>query len=197
MTVKTPTWTRCIAVVAALTLRGTGIAATAQAASADGQYRADRAAAGPVDLRNSIAAAAAAGKRFAVVWEQSGCSYCREMETAYFPNPRIGGWIYRHFAIVTLDLHGSRAITDFDGSVHPESALARKYAVHLTPTIQFFPKDPKDVAGRSGPDIEVERMPGLLEAKDFLAMFQWVADGHGEDFGTFSRRQAEAGGNSP
>ncbi len=145
---------------------------------------------GGIDLPRRIAEAAATGKRFAVVWEQKGCPYCRRMDDQYLSDPRISGWISSHFVLVVLDLHGTRMVTDFDGSRQSESRLGQKYAIHVTPTIQFLPKDPAAVAGRSGPDIESARMPGLLEADDFLSMFQWVAEGQREDFAAFARRRA-------
>lgn len=143
----------------------------------DGLYHADWMVMSLGDLRDDAADAAAAGKRFAVVWEQKGCSYCRRLHTQVLADPAISGWIKAHYALLQLDLHGGRVMTDFDGERLSEAALARKYAIHTTPTVQFFPKDPKTILGRSGPAIEVARMPGLLQPADFLDMFRSVAAG--------------------
>ncbi len=163
-------------------------AAVALALSAGAVAAVDGAA---VDLPGRLGDAAAAGKRFAVVWEQTGCPYCRRMHDSYLADPKVSGWINDHFVMVDLDLHGARMVIDFDGSRQTESRLAQKYVIRLTPTIQFFPKDPAAVAGRTGPDIETARMPGLLGPEDFLAMFQWVVQGQGEDFASFTRRRSE------
>jgi thioredoxin-related protein len=140
----------------------------------DGLYHTDWMVVSLGDLRDDHADAAAQGKRFAVVWEQKGCSYCRQMHTRHLADPAIAGWIKDHYALEQLDVHGGRIITDFDGERLSEAALARKYGIRTTPTIQFFPKDPKAILGRSGAAIEVVRMPGLLPPADFLDVFRSV-----------------------
>jgi hypothetical protein len=65
-------------------------------------------------------------------------------------------------------------VTDLDGTVREERALARKSAVWLTPLIQFAPLHP-------GPDrtlheSEVARMRGYLRPREFLLFFRYVAE---------------------
>jgi thioredoxin-related protein len=52
--------------------------------------------------------------------------------------------------------------------------LARKNGVAFSPTIQFFPAELSEAAGKSGKQAEVARMPGYLLPPHFLAMFRFV-----------------------
>jgi thioredoxin-related protein len=126
-----------------------------------------------LDLRDDVAEATSGGKHLAVVWEQKGCSYCRQMHERHLADPEIAGYIREHFLVIQLDLHGGRSVTDFDGETLSESQFAKKYAIRLTPTIQFFPQ----IVTGAGAKIEAARMPGLLEPADFLSMFRRVAEG--------------------
>ncbi len=129
-----------------------------------------------LDLGDDLAEAAAHGKRFAVMWELRGCPYCQETHLVNFAEPQIRDFVRDHFEILQLNLLGARKVTDFDGEELEERALARKYAIRFTPTIQFFPDDRAALAGKTGRAAEVARMPGYLRPPDFLAMFRYVSD---------------------
>lgn len=127
-----------------------------------------------LDLNEDLADSAAEGKRLAVLWEQKGCPYCRDLHTVNLADPEINAWIRERFNIVQLNLWGDRQVTDFDGEVLSEKKLARKYGVQFTPTIQFFPENPEAAAGKSGREAEVARMPGYFRPFHFISMFEWV-----------------------
>jgi thioredoxin-related protein len=127
-------------------------------------------------LPEDLAEATAAGKRFAVVFDQRGCPYCVEMHTDHLTRPEIADYIRERFVIVQLDLHGSREVVDFDGQALEERQLARKWRVTFTPTIVFFPDTQTTPPGRSGREIEVARMHGLLKPDQFLGIFVFVAE---------------------
>ncbi|MFN3449371.1 MAG: SoxW family protein [Roseococcus sp.] len=135
---------------------------------------------GFLDLPEELAEATAAGLRLAVVFDQRGCPYCREMHTDHLVQPEIEGFIRPRFRMVQMDLHGSREATDFDGQKMEERALARRWRVTFTPTIVFFPEQ---APRRPGREVEVARMHGLMAKPDFLALFQYVA-AHGYADGT-------------
>jgi len=137
-----------------------------------------------LDLKEDLADAAKAGKRFAIVWEQRGCPYCVEMHRTDFADPAISAYIKANFVIVELDLLGDREVTDFDGAVLSEKQLARKWGIRGTPSMQFFPATPIEVAGRSGGAVEIARMPGYYPPETFIAMFRFVRENRtrGEDF---------------
>lgn len=126
-------------------------------------------------LPEDLAEAAAAGKRFAIMWELKGCPYCRETHLVNFADPQIEGFVRETFEVLQLDLLGSRLVTDFDGEELAERDLAAKYAIRFTPTFQFFPPSLEEIAG-AGPEVEVARMPGYFKPDHFLAMFRYVAE---------------------
>lgn len=122
-----------------------------------------------LDLAEDKAEAEADGKHFAVVFEQRGCPYCREMHEVNFARPEIADYVSSNFGMLQLNMWGSRAVTDFDGEELEERELARKWNVHFTPTIVFF---------GPGGDAEVIRMPGYFKPFHFISMFEYVADDH-------------------
>lgn len=125
-------------------------------------------------LSEDLAEAAAAGKRFAIVWEQRGCPYCRDMHEVNLADPKVNQWIRERFVVLQLNLWGDRQVTDFDGQVLSEKDLARKYRINFTPTLQFFPETPQAMAGKKAADAEVARMPGYFRPFHFISMFEYV-----------------------
>lgn len=119
-----------------------------------------------LDLSEDLAEAKAAGKRYAILWEQRGCPYCREMHRVNFAIPEIVSYIRQNFEILQLNLWGDREVTDFDGQVLAEKRLARKQRVSFTPTIVFV----------DGKGAEVFRMPGYFKPFHFRGIFEYVRD---------------------
>jgi thioredoxin-related protein len=128
------------------------------------------------DLREDLEAAAAAGKRLAVLVEQRGCPYCKLLHEVNFADPAVGGWIRERFEILQLDLHGARPVTDLDGTVLEERAFARGATGTVTPAALFLPATLALAAGRPARLAAVARMPGYLPPREFLALFRWVAE---------------------
>ncbi len=81
-----------------------------------------------------------------------------------------------NFEILQLNIMGSRKVKDFDGTEISEKALAAKYGVRFTPTIQFFPESLKGLEGLPPEKREVARAPGYLKPDDFLALFRFVRE---------------------
>ena len=129
-----------------------------------------------LDLAEDLETAAQAGKRFAIMWELKGCPYCKETHFVNFADPEISRFVSDNFDILQLNLVGSREVTDFDGEVLEERALARKWGIRFTPTTSFFPETLDEVAGRPGNDAEVTRMPGYFRPPHFLAMYRFVSE---------------------
>jgi len=132
-----------------------------------------------LDLREDLGEATAAGKRYAILWEQRGCPYCKELHTVNLARPEINAFLQEKFSILQLNLWGSRAVTDFDGEELEERRLAAKWRVNFTPTIQYFPAEAPD--GKTGRDIEVARMPGYFKPFHFMSMFEFVEQGAYEE----------------
>lgn len=129
-----------------------------------------------LDLKEDLAEAAEAGKRFVVMWEQRGCPYCRETHMVNFARPDINHYVRDNFAVLQLDLWGSREVTDFDGETLEERALARKWGIVFTPTIMFFAESVAEVEGKTGAQAEVTRMPGYFKPFHFITMFEYVKE---------------------
>lgn len=129
-----------------------------------------------LDLKEDLAEAAEAGKRFAIIWEQRGCPYCRETHMVNFAKPEINEFVRENFAVLQLNLWGSREVTDFDGEALEERALARKWGIVFTPTFMFFPESVAKVEGKTGAQAEVARMPGYFKPFHFITMFEYVRE---------------------
>ena len=76
------------------------------------------------DLREDLAEANAEGKRLVLFFEQRGCIYCTKMHKEVFPRPEISSYIADNYFVVQLNLHGDTEVTDFDGEVLSEKAMA-------------------------------------------------------------------------
>jgi thioredoxin-related protein len=130
-----------------------------------------------LDMREDVQTAHDEGRNFAVIIEQRGCPYCKKTHEINFAHPKVAEYIPANFDMVQLNLHGSRAVTDFDGEELEERAVARKWQANFTPTILFFPP-PEDLAeGKTGRDLEVARLPGYFRPFTFMQMFKFVREG--------------------
>ncbi len=128
-----------------------------------------------LNLREDFAEAKASGKRFAVVFEQRGCPYCAKMHTEVLAQRYINDYVRENFTILQLDLWGAREVTDFDGTVLPERALAERWGVIFTPTVVFFKDDLTGLEGKWGRQLEaIERLPLSYGRDTFYDLFVWV-----------------------
>ncbi|AXS39390.1 thioredoxin [Breoghania sp. L-A4] len=143
----------------------------------DGLYHQDWFVQSFLELEADLTEAAEAGKHFAVMWEQAGCPFCRKTHEINLARPDIADYLKENFAIVQLNLFGAREVTDFDGETDEERAIARRWAVNFTPTIQFFPNDPAEVAGKDGRTAELARIQGYLPPFYFYHFFEWIRSG--------------------
>lgn len=123
-------------------------------------------------LSEDLEEAAGEGKRLAILWEQKGCPYCREMHRVNFAKPKIRDYVKDNFTVLQLNMWGSKKVTDFDGEELEERALAKKWRVLFTPTINFFGPKAEATMAKS----EVMRMPGYFKPFHFISMFEFVKD---------------------
>lgn len=127
-------------------------------------------------LAEDLAATKENGKRLVIIWEQKGCPYCKETHLVNFAKPEIQSYIRKNFEILQLNLWGSREVTDFDGEVLEERALARKWGILFTPTFMFLDDDLTKAKEKGIRGLEVTRMPGYFKPFHFITMFEYVAD---------------------
>jgi len=143
-----------------------------------------------LEMSDDVAEAAEDGKHLAVIFEQRGCPYCKEMHEVNFGVPEITEYVQEHFLVVQIDLWGPRNVTDFDGEIMGERELAQRWRVNFTPTTAFFPMSVEE--GKSGRDLEIFRMPGYFKPFHFLSSFMYVAEERYKDTG-FQRFVSERG----
>lgn len=130
------------------------------------------------DLSDDHAELAAKNKNLAILFEQRGCPYCRELHRVNFARKEILSYLNKHFGVLQIDLWGSRSVTGFDGQKLEERAFAQKSRVVFTPTMVFFPRDASGVKGKSIADAEIFRMPGYFKPFHFISMLEFVNEGH-------------------
>ncbi|RIA56060.1 thioredoxin family protein [Dichotomicrobium thermohalophilum] len=140
------------------------------------------------NLREDLAEARAEGKRFAIIFEQRGCIYCEKMHEEVFPDPKISEYIKENFFFVQYNLFGDLPVTDFDGTEGTEKQMARRWGIHFTPTIMFFPED--DPGEVPADEAAVVTMPGAFGKGTTYNMLTWIVEKGYESGETFQRYHA-------
>lgn len=142
------------------------------------------------DVNEDIATAAAKGKRLALIFEQRGCIYCKQIHEEVLSDPQVRDYIKANFEVVQYNLYGDEEVIDLDGSKLTEKSAARKWGIVFTPTILFMPNKP--VAGMDARQAAVATMPGAFRKGTFLDMFHWVREKRyttDEDFQRYHARR--------
>ena len=144
------------------------------------------------DLREDLDEANIEGKRLVLMFEQRGCIYCSKMHKNVYSRDDVTNYINENFFVVQLNLHGDLEVTDFDGEVLSEKAMARKWNILFTPTVLYLPKEVDD--GLTALEASVSFMPGAWSAGTTLDMLTWVREeryllNNGEDFQRYHARR--------
>jgi thioredoxin-related protein len=126
------------------------------------------------DLRDDLDEARATGRRMLLIWEQRGCIYCTRMHEQVYTDPEIARMLREEFLVVQMNLFGDLEVTDFDGTVLSERAMARRWGVVFTPTMQFLPEEAPESGGLR--DSAVMVMPGAYERGTTRLMLQYVLE---------------------
>lgn len=124
------------------------------------------------DLAEDIETAAEEGKRLAIIFEQRGCIYCRQMHEKLLSDPEVADYIKANFVVVQYNMFGDEEVIDLDGEALTEKTAARKWGFVFTPTIVFLPESSPD--GKTVREAAVATMPGAFGKWTFLNMFRWV-----------------------
>lgn len=132
---------------------------------------------GFLDLGEEVQLAANEGKQLIIIYEQEGCPYCKELHKVNLQNPSIKSFMQANFRVIQLDIRGSREVTDFAGKTYSEKEFARKWQVNFTPTLSFFPIDPKMVLNKTGKDAEAFRLTGFWKVFHFETVLRFVKSG--------------------
>jgi thioredoxin-related protein len=144
------------------------------------------------DLREDLDEANTEGKRLVLMFEQRGCIYCSKMHKDVYSRDNVSNYIDENFFVVQLNLHGDLEVTDFDGEVLSEKAMARKWNILFTPTVLYLPQEVDD--SLTAPEASVSFMPGAWSAGTTFDMLTWVKEeryllDNGEDFQRYHARR--------
>lgn len=126
------------------------------------------------DVAEDIREAKSQGKRLAMIFEQRGCIYCRQLHEGPLKDPEVVDFIKSNYVVVQYNLFGDEEVTDLDGTALPEKDMAKRWGVVFTPTVLFMPEDVPEAAnaGQSA----VATMPGAFGKWTTLNMFSWVRE---------------------
>ena len=146
------------------------------------------------DLREDLNEANMEGKRLVLMFEQRGCIYCSKMHKDVYSRDDISSYIEENFYVVQLNLHGDLEVTDFDGEVLSEKAMARKWNILFTPTVLYLSREVED--GLMATEAAVSLMPGAWLAGTTIDMLTWVKEeryllDNGEDFQRYHARRVK------
>jgi thioredoxin-related protein len=157
----------------ACALAGMGAGAARAEVGEDGLHKQPWFALTFKDMAEDLAAANAAGKRLAIIFEQRGCIYCKKLHEEVFSDPEISSMISDEFMVVQMNMFGDEEVTDFDGEALSEKEMARRWGVVFTPTVLFMPEEaPAGAAGAAA----VAVMPGAFGKGTTRDMFAWVRE---------------------
>ena len=168
-----------------LTLLLTGNSAVAVTLGDDGLHKQDWFSLTFRDVAEDMADAESEGKRLAIVFEQTGCTYCTKMHETVLSDPEVIKYVSEHFKVVQYNLYGDEEVIDLDGEVLTEKTAAEKWGIMFTPTWLFLPVDADDSTDVG--NAAVGTMPGAFGKGTFLDLFTWVYDKGYEGDESFQR----------
>lgn len=108
----------------------------------------------------------ASGKPVLAIFEQKGCAECRELHREGLARAEVKALVAK-FAVVQVDLAGSRPVTTPDGRATTEREWARAMDIKFAPSLVFF-----DPQGR-----EAFRSEGYLKPFHLASAMDYVASG--------------------
>ncbi len=93
-----------------------------------------------MDLKEDLAQAKKEGKKGIIVYfGQADCAYCQALLDVNFNKEKdIVKYTQEHFYVISIDIWGSRDITDMDGTVYTEREFAEEHGTNFTPTLFFY-----------------------------------------------------------
>lgn len=130
-----------------------------------------------LDLGEELETAALKNKQLVLIFEQTGCPYCKELHKVNLSRPEIADFMKENYHVVQLDIRGSREVVDFNGNTLSETGFARQAQIHFTPTLSFFPRNSSKVIGKTGRDAEAFRLTGYWKPFHFETVLRFVRDG--------------------
>jgi thioredoxin-related protein len=134
-----------------------------------------------LEIKSDIEEARENKKRGLIIYfGQKHCPYCKKFIEDNFGKKDIRVYSQEKFDILSINVRGSRTVTDIDGKPLPEREFAIKYKANFTPTLIYFDTDGKIAL----------KLVGYQEPYRFRASLEYVADAHykKEKFGAYLKR---------
>ena len=103
-----------------------------------------------LDLSEDVEELASENKKLILFVHQDNCPYCNLFVTKNLANEKIKQKIVDNFAIVDINMFGSRELTDVDGEDYTEKEFALKHKIQFTPTLMFFDNEGNQVLRLNG-----------------------------------------------
>lgn len=124
-----------------------------------------------LDIREDVAAAAAADKRVILYFYQDGCPYCKKLLDTNFALQATEAMTRRHFEVIAINMWGDREVTDINGGMTTEKEFAGALRVMFTPTMLFLDEQGEVVL----------RINGYYPPHKFNAALEYAAVNSGGD----------------
>ncbi|MGB5259601.1 MAG: thioredoxin fold domain-containing protein [Gammaproteobacteria bacterium] len=122
-----------------------------------------------LDLAEDLAEARAAGKVGLIIYYgQKYCAYCKQFLEKDLIMEDIRNYMLENYDVIGIDIHGQRAVTDFNGITLDENQLAVREETNFTPSVVFY-----TVEGE-----QALRLRGYYPPYRFRAALEYVADRH-------------------
>lgn len=118
------------------------------------------------------------GRAIVLMFSARDCSYCELLEANILRPNLISGYYDDQIILRKLMLDSNLPIQDFDGQRRAPAALARRYQVHVTPTVLFVDAQGNELAPRLVGINTVEMYGGYLDAAIQEAHRKLVAPEH-------------------
>ena len=126
----------------------------------------------PLDLKKAAKSAEAHGQDLLVLFEQPGCTYCKQLHEVNFIDRPLVTYLVENFMIVQVDIRSDKPMVDFEGKTISQAAFASSLKAAYTPTSVFFNED----------GTEMFRLPGFIPTLFYRAALEYVTTG-GPDTG--------------
>lgn len=103
-----------------------------------------------LDLNEDINDLANENKRLILFVNQDNCPYCHKFVNENLEDKTIKETIQKNFGIVTINMFGSREITNVQGEILSEKEFAIKNKIQFTPTLIFFDENSNEILRLNG-----------------------------------------------
>ena len=122
-----------------------------------------------LDLNDSLEEAQKDNKQGMIIYfGRKDCAYCKALLEGTWGDPSIRDYTKKHFNVISMDVRGSRTVTDFNYRKWTEKTYASHHRMNFTPTLLFY-----TASGQLA-----LKLPGFRPKYQFRAALEYVADAH-------------------